>query len=783
MEHAIADVVAAARSAARHWLASLVNIALLAVGLAGACLFVSLSDATLEGELGFPHAERLRAVDAIVDGVEYTGNTIAAAEVPAIAAAGVFDHLTAMARGQYTVALGAPGEGRSRRYRGARADAETLSVLGARPLLGRWFSPADAAAGAAPVAVIGYDVWQAAFGGDAAAIGDSIAVGDARRQVVGIMPPGFSFPVDEQIWLPMAVPASTGPNDRRRFAVFGTLRDGVSERGASVAVAGAVRAVGADARRDRSAQVRRVQLSFIGGGIGATVVRTLEAVSFLVYIVACVNSMGLLAGRAVGRIREIRIRQVVGAPLGRLLRQLTLEGLVLACIAAACALPLAMLALGQFERLLAENLAGMPFWWSFDLSPRAVWIALAAVPIGSVLVGCLPVLAVVGLRPMQRSAKRRSASRPLGLGLVFLQTFVGIVLATMAMGILRTFSERTGDALGFAPAMFLHAQIELPAGMARDAFYNAIEDIERSAAAAPGFEGAAVANFIPGVAAAGRRAVRRSDASRFDAHLAGVSERFFELAVPLARSDRSGAVFGAGREAVVTADFPALLGAERFVFESQTGAPWRVVGSVAEVTMASGYQPGAELPTVFVALQPQRQLSVLLRYADGPFAGAAQQAREMLLAAVPGIVVFDMLPLDRLIEKNSAGIPVIADVLLIAAVVACALAFAGLVGVVGKHAAQARREIGIRRSLGARKQRIVLQIGGRTWLAACAGIALGAAASLQFQGMLANLGLVDVAWPWDAACALLLLLVVGAAIAATVLRLMDDSPYASARER
>ena len=787
MEHALADIVAAARSVARHWLTSLVNIVLMTVGLAGTCIFVSLSDAILKGDLGFPHAERLRSVDAIVGGVEYTG-AVAAAELPAIAAADVFDRLTVMSvGGRYKVML---EEGLSRRYQGSRADTETLNVLGARPLLGRWFSPADTAAGAAPVAVISHALWQEAFGGDAAAIGNSLVIDEVRRQIVGVMPPDFLFPVAEHIWLPLAVPDSAGPNDRRRFNVYGTLRDGLSERSASVAVAGAVRAVGADAGRggsggsgERSAQLRRVQLSLIGGGIGTMVMRTLEIMSFLVYIVACVNAMGLLAGRAVGRFKEIRVRQVVGASMGRLLWQLTLEGMVIVCIAAACALSLAVLALGQIGSVVAVNMPYVPFWWSFELSPRAVWIALSAVPIGSVLVGCLPVLAAVGLRPMQQSARRRSASRSLGLGLVLLQTFIGIVLVTVAMGFLRTLSDRTGEALGFAPERFLHAQIELPAGMGRDAFANAVDDIERAATAVPGFDGAAALGFIPGVQTEGRRTVRRADDSLFEANLAGVSPSFFELAVPLAGSNRSGDVFGTGREAVVTAGFLDQLGGDgRFVFESQTGSPWRVVGSVADVTMASGYQPGAALPTVFVPLRRERQLQVLLRYADAPFAGAAQQARDVLRSAVPGIEVFDVLPLDRVIEQNSVGMPMIADMLLIAAIVASALAFAGLVGVVGKHAAQARREIGIRRSLGAWQGRIVLQIGGRTWLVALAGIAVGAVASLQLQGALESVGMVEVAWWWDALCAALMFLLVGAAIAATVLRLMDDSPYASVRE-
>ena len=706
------------------------------------------------------------------------GNSILAAELPSIAAAKVFDSMAIMVRGRYKVAL---AEDRTKYYPGAFADAETASVLGVGPLLGRWFHPSDATSGAVPVVVIGYDIWQAAFEGSADAVGASLIVGDARREVVGIMPQGFAFPLHEQLWLPLAFPASTDPNDKRRFAVFGTLKDGVSDRQASVAVASAVRAAPTHASKDRSAQVRRIQLSALGTGV--VVVYTMEVVAFLVYVLACVNVVGLLAGRAVGRLREVRIRHVVGASTSRLLRQLTLEGLVVACVALLFAIPLAGLALERMERLVFANMAGMPFWWSFDLSPRAVWIAVTAVPVVSVAVGTLPVLATVGLRPMQGHQKRRSAPRLLGLGLVLLQTFICVLLATVAMAFLRTLSDRTEHSLGFDPERFLHAQIELPEAAARrDVFAKAVADIERAALAVPAFDGIAVTDFIPGVYASSAAMVRRTDGTTFDVNLARVSNRFFEVVVPLAGAagDGSAQDLLRGRQAVVTARFSELLGESRFVFESQPGSPWRVAGMAGDVMVGSGFQPGAENPVAFVALQPRRQLSVLLRYASGPSAGAAEEARRALASARPGVEVFEVLPLQRVIEKGSAGIPVVTQVLLVAATVAAAFALTGLIGVVGNQAAQARREIGIRRAVGARPKDIVLQIGGRTWMVSAAGVAGGVAVSTYMQAMLG--GLADGAWLWDVAYAVGVLLIVGVAIAGTVLHLMDNSPYSGVKE-
>lgn len=781
MEHLIADVAAAIRGAFHHWPTSLVNVGLMLAGLVGTCVFVSLADATINGELGFPHAERLRSVDAIVDGVEYTSNSISVTELPSIIASDVFDRTTVMGRGQYKLAL---TEDRSRWYPGALADAETMDVLGINPMLGRWFLPSDTVAGAVPVVVIGYEVWKDAFDGDSSAVGASITVNGLRREVIGIMPRGFGFPLHEQLWLPLEFPSSTGPQDPRRFAVFGTLHDGINSREASLAIAAAVRAAGTGVKNNRSAQVRPVQLSAIGGRTGIVVVRTMEVVSFLVYLMACVNSIALLAGRAVDRVREIRIRRVVGAATGRMLWQLTLEGLAITCIATISAIPLAGLALDQIERLVVANVAATPFWWSFDLSPRAVYIAMAALPIGAAVVGWLPMVATIGFWPTQQSSGRRSSSRSLGLSLVLVETFIGIVLVTVAMSFLRTLWDRTENNLGFDPATFLHAQVELPnvAANRYDVFAKMVDDIERAILASPGFDGVTVTDFVPGVDT-GVATVRRPDGSTFEVNLVRVSDRFFDFAVPLADArHRSAAGLLQGRQAVVTAKFSReMSGESRFVFESQVGPPWRAIGVVGDVTMASGYQPGGENSTVFVALRPKRLLSVLLRYEGTPFAGATEQARHAVAASVPGIEVFDVLPLQQVIERHAAGIPIVARVLLGTATIAAGFAFAGLVGVVGKHAAQRRREIGIRRSLGARPMDIVLYVGGMTWLTVFVGVSCGIACSIYVQSLLADVGMVDAAWVWDVMCASIVLFIIGVAIATTVLRLMDDSPYGGVR--
>src|SRR3954451_18474468 len=95
------------------------------------------------------------------------------------------------------------GEGRLESLRVAEITASAFPLSRVPPLLGRPLQPTDETQGAEPVAVLGYDVWQRQFLHDPAIIGRVVTVGRTARTVVGVMPPGFGFPLNQQLWLPL----------------------------------------------------------------------------------------------------------------------------------------------------------------------------------------------------------------------------------------------------------------------------------------------------------------------------------------------------------------------------------------------------------------------------------------------------------------------------------------------------------------------------------------------------------------------------------------------------
>ena len=119
------------------------------------------------------------------------------------------------------------GEGRVESLRVAEITASAFPLTRVPPLLGRPLQPTDEMPGAEPVVVLGYDVWQRQFLHDPAIIGRVVTVGRTARTVVGVMPPRFGFPRNQQLWVPLPV-QDAPPREGPAVQVFGRLADGAS---------------------------------------------------------------------------------------------------------------------------------------------------------------------------------------------------------------------------------------------------------------------------------------------------------------------------------------------------------------------------------------------------------------------------------------------------------------------------------------------------------------------------------------------------------------------------
>src|SRR5690606_13933299 len=221
--------------------------------------------------------------------------------------------------------------------------ASLFRVARLKPLLGRTLVDADELPGAPPVAVIGYDVWQARFAGAADVVGREIRLGAAVHTVVGVMPEGFSFPRHEGRWVPLRLdPLPYGRREGPAVRVFGRLVPGASLEEAQAELT-ALGARAAAAYPDTHEHLRPRVLPYaksifrLGAGESAAFMSA-NVVAILLLVLVCGNVALLMFARAATRESEMVVRNALGASRGRLIGQLFAEALVLGGVAAAVGL-------------------------------------------------------------------------------------------------------------------------------------------------------------------------------------------------------------------------------------------------------------------------------------------------------------------------------------------------------------------------------------------------------------------------------------------------------------
>jgi putative ABC transport system permease protein len=286
------------------------------------------------------------------------------------------------------------GEGRVEALRVAEITASAFPLTRVPPLLGRPLQPPDEIPGAAPVVVLGYDVWQKQFLRDPAIVGRVVTVGRTARTVVGVMPPRFGFPRNQQAWVPLPVQGAP-PRDGPAVQVFGRLADGARWQDAAVEL-GVVSARSAADQPATHAHLRTRVRAFAGRTPGDSVRLEdflLHAIVLLVLGAVCANVATLMFTRTAMRESEMIVRHALGASRARVIAQIITESLVLALAAAVLGLVVARAAmpygLARASQIMGD---GLPFWVDLALEPVSIAYALILALVAAAMIGLLPAL-------------------------------------------------------------------------------------------------------------------------------------------------------------------------------------------------------------------------------------------------------------------------------------------------------------------------------------------------------------------------------------------------------
>lgn len=285
-------------------------------------------------------------------------------------------------------------EGRVESLRIAEITASAFPLTRVPPRLGRPLQPADEMPGSDPVVVLGYDVWQRQFLQDPAIIGRVVTVGRTARTVVGVMPPRFGFPRNQQLWVPLPI-QQPAPREGPAVQVFARLADGASWQDAAAEL-DVVSARSAADQPATHAQLRTRVRAFAGRTPGDPLRLedlAVHAIVLLLLGAVSANVATLIFARTAMREPEMIVRHALGASRARVIAQIITEALVLALAASVLGLAVAQAAV-RYVWARATQLTGdgLPFWVDLRLEPATIAYALLLVLVAAALSGVLPAL-------------------------------------------------------------------------------------------------------------------------------------------------------------------------------------------------------------------------------------------------------------------------------------------------------------------------------------------------------------------------------------------------------
>ena len=390
------------------------------------------------------------------------------------------------------------GSGEPQRLRGNHCTMNTFAIMGVPPLMGRVSTEADGAAGAEPVAVLGYKFWQRQFGGDPSVLGRKLQLNGKMRTVIGVMPPRFMWR-GADVYLPLVFRRGETPEGVQAVHALGRLKASATLAEAEANVRTMIGELARREPKDFPPQWRVALTSFketFPSGISDALWVLFGAVGLLL-LIACVNVSNLLLSKAAYRRREIAIRASLGANRARLVAQLLSESLLLGIAGGALGVAVGAAGLRGIIAMVPPNT--IPDEAQITMNGPVLLFALAVSVSAALLFGTFPALQmsrgniVDPLKEASRGASGSRRQRWVRSALVVGEVALSVMLLVGASLMVRTLAAVQSLRLGIEPERVLvlripFSQARYPDAAPRVAFVQ--EALRRIQA-------------IPGVAAAG----------------------------------------------------------------------------------------------------------------------------------------------------------------------------------------------------------------------------------------------------------------------------------------
>ncbi|HSM60535.1 MAG TPA: ABC transporter permease, partial [Longimicrobiales bacterium] len=619
------------------------------------------------------------------------------------------------------------------------------------------FAAGDDRPGAEPVAVLSHAVWEQSFGSDPAVVGSLQELDGVRRRVVGVMPPGFSFPEGASVWVPLEIdPVEPDPGAFSWLGI-GRLRPGETPASAQADMAELLRRF-AEANPDELSPEVLEQAGLVPDArplkelyvqdMARALWVLLGTVGF-VLLIAVANVANLFLVRAEARMREQAVRTALGASRRDMVRLYLAESVALATGGGILGLGLAT---AGVRGLLAIAPVAVPRSTEIGIDGSVLAFTAVVSVLSGLLFGLFPVLGYArddlssALREGGRSATAgRKRHRARG-ALVVSQIALALVLLVGSGLMARSFLALRSVDPGFDAQGRLAFRVSLPSAEYPDAEAGALLHarlLERMAAV-PGVESVALASALPLEETKNASPMESEDRPIPENELGPVIDRrlvspgyFGTMGIglegrELTREDRADGT----RAVVVSRALARLLWpgesalGRRLRPQGVEDGWWEVVGVADDVHFESlGAEPA---PLLYVPMvsghtaepTPSRSFQVVLKVAGNPVSFTAAAA-EALGEVDPRLPMVEPRAVEGIVRDAMAATSFTVVLLGIAAAIALVLGTVGIYGVISYVVSRRTAEIGVRMALGAPAARVLREVVGQGATLASAGIAVG----------------------------------------------------------
>ncbi len=724
-----------------------VAVSTLALGIGATTAMFTVVNSVLLRPLDFPEPERIVLLEGINPRLGITQSNMSVPDVVDWQEQSQsFEQIAGFITWGAFLATGEETE----RVRAADVSPEFFPLFRTAPLSGRIIQAGDLQAESAPVTVISYGLWQRRFGGAADVVNRKVTLSGVTNTIVGIMPAGFNYPADTELWT--AFPLDPREvRDNRYLNVVSRLKPGVSVQQAQTEM---------DTINQRLAQnyvetnsgwsVRLTELQErMVGELRTSLLMLFGAVAF-VLLIACANVANLLLARAAYRQKEIALRTALGASRLRLVRQLLTESVLLSVVSGAIGLALSV---WLIKLLVAISPPNTPRFEEISINWQVFLFAFGVTILAGLLFGTVPALQTSHgnlnetLKESGRTAAPGGRRNRIGSLLIVSEVALSFVLLAGAGLLIKSFVQLRKIDPGFNADNVLAVRLTLPPGKYKQGEPRAqiYKQLVEQVKTVPGVQSAGAVLSLPlggdtfnvgrGVLLEGRPAT--PEAASNAAHLPITPDYFRALNIPL----KQGRTFTDydNEQAPKVVIVNETMARRLWPGESPVGrrfSIWRdekfsreVVGVVGDTKAELDKEGEQQMYVPYAQDATWGSLSLVVRTNSEPTA-VAGSVREAIKSVDKGVATYNLKTMNDVVSTSAAPRRVPMLLLSSFAGIAMLLAMIGIYGITSYYVTQRTHEIGVRMALGAQIADVLKLVLRRAMLLAVIGVVVGIAGAI-----------------------------------------------------